>query len=388
MPGSLPIPDPISNPLDCSVSTTPEAVVINKTDVSTGPYAAGDTITYQVTVTNTSTTDMSQVSLSDSLSSITITSDPLGLFTGSVCLNGGYTSYITYDYVVTYDNYLAGNITNTVTLTSSSISAQDTHIIGIDNVGVMNVSKKVISNTIYTLGSTISYQVDVWNSGGSNVDNVKLTDTLLGGATVTSDLSGILGEGRTFAPGSAATCTYDYIVTAADSAIGSVTNEASIIVQTGSNLPQVIFDSTTTPLIEPGQFAVQKSIVGTGSYDVGDTITYDISIINLTPITVTGITIIDDLAPITYVSGNNSLFTDTIDLAPNESAFVRYSYTAALSDIGTTLINTATLTAANTTTQVVSAAAVVDDAPVWDTVDTFWETTSTYGWDESYEDFA
>ena len=390
MPGSLPIPDPISNPLVCVSSTDPAAISINKTDISSGPYAEGDTITYQVTVTNTSSRDLSNATLTDSLSSIFNISDPLGLMTGGgVCINAGFTSRITYDYIVTRDNYFAGGVTNTATLTSASVSAQDSYFVGINNSGEMNITKKVISNTIYTLGSTISYQVDVWNSGGSNVNNIRVLDSL-SPFTVTSDLSGIMGQGRTFTPGSAATCTYDYIVTAADSEIGSVTNEASINVQIGNNPPQVISDSTTTPLLEPGQFAVEKSIVTNGPYEVGDTITYDISILNLTPLTVTGITIIDDLTPITYTSGNNNLLTSSIDLAPNEAAFVRYSYTVTPSDEGTTLINTATLTAANTTTttQVVSVSAAIDDAPVWDTQDTVWETTDEYDWEKSYEDLA
>ena len=174
MPGSLPIPDPISNPLVCVASTDPAAISIIKTDISSGPYAEGDTITYQVSVTNTSSRDLSNATLTDSLSSIFNISDPLGLMTGGgVCINAGFTSLITYDYVVTNDNYVVGGVSNTATLTSASVSAQNSHFIGIDNSGVMNISKKVISNTIYTLGSTISYQVDVWNSGGSNVNNIR-----------------------------------------------------------------------------------------------------------------------------------------------------------------------------------------------------------------------
>ena len=387
MPGSLPIPDPISNPLVCIPSTDPAAVTVNKNVISAGPYAEGDVVTYQIAVRNTSSTDLSNATLTDTLTGIFNISDPLGLFNGGVCLNAGFTSFITYDYIVKREDYVAGGISNTATLTSASVSAQDSHFVGIDNSGVMNVSKSVTSNTIYTLGSTISYKVDVWNSGGSNVNNIKLSDTN-SPLTITSDLSGIMGQGRTFIPGAAATVEYDYVVTAADMLQGSVTNEASISVQTGNNLPFIVFDSTVTPLVEPGQFAVEKSIVTTGSYDVGDTIIYDISILNLTPLTVTDITISDDLTPITYVAGNNNLLTGSIDLAPSESAFIRYSYTAASGDEGTTLINTATLTAANTTTQVVSASAVIDDAPVWETVETFWETTSTYNWNESYEDFA
>jgi uncharacterized repeat protein (TIGR01451 family) len=387
MPGSLPIPDPISNPLVCTTASAPPSVAIIKTDKSVGPYAEGDTITYQISVTNTSTTDISNATLTDTLTGIFNISDPLGLLTGGVCINAGFTSLITYDYVVTNDNYVVGGVSNTATLTSASVSAQNSHFIGIDNSGVMNISKKVISNTIYTQGSTISYQVDVWNSGGSNVNNIRVFD-ILSPFTVTSDLSGIMGQGRTFIPGGAATCTYDYIVTADDVVQGNVTNEASINVQVGNNLPFVISDSTVTPLVEPGQFAFEKSIVTTGPYEVGDTITYDISILNLTPLTVTGITINDDLSPITYVSGNNNLLNSSVSLAPNEAAFVRYSYTAASGDEGTTLVNTATLTAANTTTQVVSASAAIDDAPVWNTQDTVWETTDEYDWEKSYEDFA
>ena len=387
MPGSLPIPDPISNPLVCIPSTDPAAVTVNKNVISAGPYAEGDVVTYQIAVRNTSSTDLSNATLTDTLTGIFNISDPLGLFNGGVCLNAGFTSFITYDYIVKSEDYFAGGITNTATLTSASVSAQDSHFVGIDNSGVMNVSKSVTSNTIYTLGSTISYKVDVWNSGGSNVNNIKLSDTN-SPLTITSDLSGIMGQGRTFIPGAAATVEYDYVVTAADMLQGSVTNEASISVQTGNNLPFIVFDSTVTPLVEPGQFAVEKSIVTTGSYDVGDTIIYDISILNLTPLTVTDITISDDLTPITYVAGNNNLLAGSIDLAPSESAFIRYGYTATVGDEGTTLINTATLTAANTTTQVVSASAAIDDALVWETVETFWETTSTYNWNESYEDFA
>lgn len=386
MPGSLPIPDPISNPLDCTTSTAPASVTVSKTDISTGPYSEGDTITYQVAVTNNSTTDLSNATLFESLPNIYNISDPLGLFNGSVCINAGFTSLITYDYVVTNDDYVAGGITNTATLTSTSISSQASHFTSVDNSGVMNISKRLTSNTIYTVGSTISYKVDVWNSGGSNVNNIKLTDSV-SPLTVTSDLSGILGQGRTFIPGGAATVEYDYVVTAADGLNGNVTNVASITVQTGSNLPVVITDSTVTPLVSAG-FIITKSLVSPGSYDVGDDIVYNISILNLLNQTVTDVTVLDDLSPITYVSGTEELLTSSIDVAPQESYFVRYSYTAVPADAGTTIVNTATLSASNYPSQIASVSVVIDDAPVWNTQDTVWETTDEYDWEKSYEDFA
>ena len=250
----------------------------------------------------------------------------------------------------------------------------------------MNISKRLTSNTIYTVGSTISYKVDVWNSGGSNVNNIKLTDSV-SPLTVTSDLSGILGQGRTFIPGGAATVEYDYVVTAADGLNGNVTNVASITVQTGSNLPVVITDSTVTPLVSAG-FIITKSLVSPGSYDVGDDIVYNISILNLLNQTVTDVTVLDDLSPITYVSGTEELLTSSIDVAPQESYFVRYSYTAVPADAGTTIVNTATLSASNYPSQIASVSVVIDDAPVWNTQDTVWETTDEYDWEKSYEDFA
>jgi hypothetical protein len=36
----------------------------------------------------------------------------------------------------------------------------------------------------------------------------------------------------------------------------------------------------------------------------------------------------------------------------------------------------------------VSVGAAIDDAPVWDTQDTVWETTDEYDWEKSYEDLA
>ena len=386
MPGSLPIPDPISNPLVCTTSTAPASVTVSKTDISTGPYSEGDTITYQVAVTNNSTTDLSNASLFESLTPITITSDPLGLLTGGVCINAGFTSLITYDYVVRGADYTAGGITNTATLTSPSISEQASYFINIDNSGVMNIAKSVTSNTIYTLGSIISYRVDVSNSGGSNVDNIKVSD-ILSPITVTSDLSGILGQGRTFTPGAAATVEYSYIVTASDVLNGNVSNQASITVQTGGNLPFTITDETVTPLVPPGEFAVTKTTVTTGPYEVGDEIVYDISILNLTPITITNVSIIDDLTPITYVSGTNELLTGSIDIAPAESYFVRYKYLVTQGDNNSTLTNTATLSTSNYGTTVVSVSSIIDDNR-WEIQDTFWETTSTYDWETSYEDFS
>ena len=83
------------------------------------------------------------------------------------------------------------------------------------------VAKSVTSTGPYALGSTISYQFVVTNTGNTPLTNVSVNDALVG-------LSTISCPSTTLAVGAAPMiCTATYTVSAADVAAGNVHNSAT-----------------------------------------------------------------------------------------------------------------------------------------------------------------
>lgn len=353
MPGSLPVPDPINNSLDCTAPTTSAAITIDKTDISTGPYTLGDIITYQISLSNTGGENLFNTTLVDTLSPINIIDDPLGLISGNACLNANWRTYITYDYVVTDADVTAGTISNTATLSSPLLSASATHeLFDVFSPGVISGSKVETSTGPYTVGDTVSFQVSVSNIGGSTVRNVNLSDSL-SPINLISDPLLILSQGITLQPLSSTSVLYDYVVTESDVTTGTISNSACII----SDLGEICYTSYVNEdnLVELGELVVIKTENSSGPYVKGDAISYQVDVTNIGGSDVTNIILYDSLPNITFTSDVSGLSAGGVTLSPNASAAVMYSYittnenvaigsvtntASVVSDIGTTFSNT------------------------------------------------
>lgn len=146
----------------------------------------------------------------------------------------------------------------------------------------------------YALGEKIKYEITVKNDGNVTVNNIKVSDPLLGKEWTVGELAPN-AESKVF--------TGEYVVTEQDILNGSVVNEATA---TGESIdpdvpgPEVTPGETTDETEKPnGHITVAKKTTSTpengNTYVLGETITYKITAKNDGNLTLTDVMVIDEL---------------------------------------------------------------------------------------------
>jgi len=220
------------DPSCANLVSTPPNIGISKSVVSgTGVYTEGDIITYKVSIVNNGGTLAESVSLTDSLDNINITSDPLNIFSGGVNITPGQTYEVIYNYTVTASDGSAGKLINTATVTSpqggDKFTTVEVPVVSSNNSLLVN--KSVTSLGPYSVGSVISYSVNIINNGNSTADNIRLLDSL-DPINIVSDPLDLLNGEATLLPGEETTITYNYVavVSDGDTIVNTATVESSI----------------------------------------------------------------------------------------------------------------------------------------------------------------
>ena len=319
----------------------------------------GDTVTFQIVVTNNGPDTATNVSLIDQLpAGLTYVSDTsaggtydptTGLWTIGNLANGA-TATITIS--ATVDVGQAGNpITN---ITSAASGDQpDPDSVGDDLEETVTVNDAADLVTVKTLvvggdstpaeGDTVTYQITVTNNGGAQATNVSLIDQLPAGLTYVGDTS----AGGTYDPatglwtigtlnvGDTATITISATVDAgqAGTTINNVTTAAtgdqmdpSMV---GDDLEEAVVVDNTTNLV-----TVKTLASGDATPIEGDTVTFDITVTNSGPLTATNVSLTDFLPVGLTATGNNGVVTQG-----------SYDFATGVFDIGTLNVGqTATLT--------------------------------------------
>ena len=177
-----------------------------------------------------------------------------------------------------------------------------------DKNGHLTINKVTTSTpengTGYALGETITYEITVVNDG-----NLTITDI-----TVTDDLTGDEWTIPSLEPGAEETFTAEYVVTEADILAGSVKNVATAT-GTSPDDPDDP-DDPDEPEVDPGEedtptedknghLTIEKETTGAdanndGVYEEGETIRYLIRVINDGNLTITDITVTDELTGDTW----------------------------------------------------------------------------------------
>ncbi|MCC8045523.1 MAG: DUF11 domain-containing protein [Clostridiales bacterium] len=197
----------------------------------------------------------------------------------------------------------------------------------------------------YALGETITYMLTL-----TNVGNVTITDIVVEDA-----LTGNSGENawtvESLEPGESLEFTASYIVTEADILTGSVMNQATAAgwVPSGDTADSTASDSDgeMTPVTledtesarreDPTQdpdtvMTLVKETTSTPAdgeaYELGEEITYKITVTNVGNVTLTNVVVEDEL---TGNSGENAWTVDA--LAPGESVEFTTSYTVTEADV-------------------------------------------------------
>ena len=216
-------------------------------------YLAGDVVTYTFNATNTGTTTLTDVEVSDTgltgLSALDCApAAPATLAPGEVLT-------CTATKTMTQAEADAGSVTNTATVTgrppascgcddvtaSDDVTATSSAVGGVNLEKVANLRDKN-GNSKADVGEVIEYAFKVSNTGGLTLTNVTVDDPMLGGEVACTP--------NTLAPSEMVTCgPVEYTVTRADVDLGEIVNRATASGDDGQpgTMDPVDDDTTTTP---------------------------------------------------------------------------------------------------------------------------------------------
>lgn len=299
-----------------TISSTKEIPVLQKTDLNytkvvTGQvgYIAGQTVTYELKVTNTGNTTLTNIVLSDNNAVIT-NGSPIAT------LSPGQTALATAVHTLTQADVDAGKVINQANLTAkdpngnqltaktddpSTPTLGDPTIAQIVSPGSITLVKTAILSGD---GNTITYNFTVKNAGIVTLNNIVISDTKIAGI--------ILVSPSILAPGQTGLATATYTITSIEKTTGQVSNTA-IVTGTSPNgfkvndVSGTNADNNTPTLVKLPKITGKKMVTdanGNQIIEAGETLTYQIQISNDGEVDRTNVSV-SDLIPVNtnYVAG-------------------------------------------------------------------------------------
>ena len=277
----------------------------------------------------------------------------------------GETVTATATYKITEADIANGSFVNTVKVEfegGKPFENTDT-VTTVDPVRSYTLTKKSSESThengMFKAGETIHYTLTVTNTGNQTLENVEITDTLNAAGTI-SNIQGADSkqDGKvtiftisSLAPKAEATITYDYVVQEADK--GNTISNAAVGTPANPEDPdgEKPGDNTNNPVENP-KLEVKKDIVSitaadrtqkdkAGKADLNDIITYSVTVTNTGNVKLTNVKITDSLEGIRLAEGQSF---DLGILEAGEAKTVTYTYQVKESDLGKSILNTATAT--------------------------------------------
>ena len=332
--------------------TAGPAIQLDKTATPTTVRTLSDTISYTFVVTNTGNVTLSAITVADPMLGGAVACP-------ATTLAPTATMTCTASHGVTQADLDTGPILNTATVTGTpnvgpSVSDTDAATVLADPVDGMTLVKSATPSIIDAAGTSITYAFVVENTGDSTLDDVSISDPLVG-------LSAVACPSTTIAPGGQLTCTATYVATQADVDSGAVTNTATATATPGAGTPltatdTVIVTATRTPSISLVKTATPETVGSAGAV-----VTFGFLATNTGNVTLTNVVVSDPMPGLSVVTcpGFAGL------LAPGASTSCTATYTVTQADIDAGAIhNTATasgrafFTGASGGTTVVSTGAV------------------------------
>ncbi|MFJ5680178.1 hypothetical protein [Streptomyces sp. NPDC093097] len=281
-----------------------------------GDLVAGTQVPYDFVVTNSGTTDITDLAVNDP--KIGPVSCP------TTTLASGHTVTCTATYTVTAADVRHGSIDNTATATGNSngtpvTSPPSSESVPIERPPGLEVEKKATTPGPYAVGQTVEFAYTVTNTGGTELTNVHVNDDHVHNITCDSTT---LTPAET--PGDTTTCRGTYTITANDGTVGHVTNIATA---TGTSNGQEITSPETEQTLEVGapHISLTKQATSPGPFTVGSTVDYTYSVTNTGTLPLHDVLVSDDrVADITC---------DATTLAPGATTTCHGIYTVTQADL-------------------------------------------------------
>ena len=392
--------DPATDDATVTVNAAASLAITKSADVAS-VNAAEEVITYTVTIDNTGMVTLTNVVVTDPLVT------DLAFIGGDTDGDGALDVDEIWTYEGTYtvqqsdiDNNGIdangnpdgdGDIDNTATVDTDQTDPQDASaVVTINQNALLGITKTVTdvdgqgpTGSVDAAGDVISYEIVATNDGNTTLTNVTVSDPLL------SDLTCDPATPATLAPGESTTCTGSYTVTQGDiDGMGGGDGKIDNTATANSDQTNPVEASEDVPIMGTPDLDVVKVATDVdGDTDniiadkAGDIINYTITVTNSGTVTLTNVTVDDDL-------------TGTVDapcaasLAPGASCDVMVSYEVTQADLdsnggGDGLINN-TATADSDQTDPEDAS---EEVPVVQSPAILLEKTGTFN-DEDGDGFA
>ncbi|MCM2389723.1 DUF7507 domain-containing protein [Streptomyces albipurpureus] len=329
-------------PATLTVVAVGSPTIVKTADAST--FATGQTINYTYTVTNTATTPLTNLTVTDSgPGAPTVTC-------AQTTLAAGASTTCTASYTATAADAVTGTITNSAvvngTVSGQTVTATSNQVV--IPLRSLTVTKDADQADFSAAGQTITYTFTVTNNGRVPLNNISVTDVGPGNPPVNCPAGQL-------APGDSFDCTATYITTAADVTNGNVTDSATATGMAPDG--EQADDSSNTvivPFVPPAQVDLAAVKTGPATVGPGGTVTYTVTITNNGPGDSTGYTVTDAIpAGLSNAStstpgcgiGSGTLTCTANSLAAGASTTITLTGTAAAG--ATSIVNTVTVTGEN-----------------------------------------
>ncbi|WP_172805237.1 DUF7507 domain-containing protein [Aquiflexum balticum] len=303
------------------------SLIVEKNQIG-GPNpvtAAGQELTYQITVENTGNVNISNVVTTDFLpgsSSGIVLNVVNGDNQNPGILDVGEIWVYSIDYNVEQNVFDTGdNLVNVVNVNSTQVPGPTVASAITPTVlsPALSIAKSVTETTFAAPGDELNYTITVSNTGNTTLENISVADPLTGLNTNIAVL----------APGASQDINTVYAVDQDDIDAGSVSNTATASVNDISVNDEVTVTATQSPAL-----SIAKAVTETTFAAPGDELNYTITVSN------TGNTTLENISVADPLTGLNTTITV---LAPGASQDINTVYAVDQDDIDAgSVSNTAT----------------------------------------------
>lgn len=379
----VPVGAPLTSVPNSTVETgfapDPSLTIVKAVSAATTFDGAGDTITYQYTVSNTGNITINNVVPTDSgptfngapaagtLSAFTPASASIApstnqVFTATYVLDQEDVDNMAAaaDPLTAIDNS-AGAIGDPEGATPLPPVTESIAETGFAPMPSMTIAKSVSAATTFSqAGDIITYQYEVENTGNVTISSAVPTDAgpTFNGIAATNSLSAFSPASATIMPGDPPeifTATYilsqqdiDNMFTAADPTTAIDNTASATGSPTGGTLPPVPSDMAETGFAVDAELAISKTAgsptTGLGANpaatDAGDTITYNFEVTNTGDVTITMLTITDAGPTFNGVAGSGfpAINCPLSTLLPQQVTTCTATYTLSQTDVDNAII--------------------------------------------------